>query len=78
MDASIYNAAVSGKVMVTPDIMIITIDTDEPRKEFEAGQHTLLGLYGFEKRSFNSEPESVPADKGKLIERPYSIVSANH
>jgi len=76
MDASVYNAAVGGKVMVTPDIMIITIDTDEPRKEFEAGQHTLLGLYGFEKRSFNSEPESVPADKDKLIERPYSIVSA--
>ncbi len=76
MERSLYNATVTGKIMVTPDLMILRIDTDEPRKEFEAGQNMLLGLYGFEKRSSNSEPESVPAAEDKLIKRPYSIASA--
>ncbi|EAT58814.1 ferredoxin--NADP reductase [Chlorobium ferrooxidans] len=76
MERSEYNATVTGKIMVTPDLMILRVDTDEPRKEFEAGQNMLLGLYGFEKRSSNSEPEVVPADAEKLIKRPYSIASA--
>lgn len=37
MDTQAYNATVIGKIMVTPDIMILTIDADEPRVEFEAG-----------------------------------------
>ena len=53
MDSSIYNAEVISKIMVNPDIMIVQIKTDEPKNEFEAGQNTLLGLYGFEKRSSN-------------------------
>jgi len=76
MDASQYNAKVTEKIMITPDIMIMKIDTDEPRHEFEAGQNTLLGLYGCEKRSSNSEPESVRAENDGLIKRPYSIASA--
>jgi len=76
MDTSLYNATVASKIMVTPDLMIIKIDTDEPRKEFEAGQHTVLGLYGFEKRSSNSDTELFPAEPDKLVKRMYSIVSA--
>jgi ferredoxin--NADP+ reductase len=76
METSLYNATVASKIMVTPDLMIIKIDTDEPRKEFEAGQNTLLGLYGFEKRSSNSEPELDPVENDMLIKRLYSIVSA--
>ncbi len=76
MNSSLYNATVIGKIMVTPDLMILRIDSDEPRKEFEAGQHTLLGLYGFEQRSPNSEPESHPAAPDSLIQRPYSIASS--
>ncbi len=76
MVSSIYNATVIGKIIVNPDLMIIQISTDEPKSEFEAGQHTLLGLYGFEKRSSNSAIESFPADHDQLIKRPYSIASA--
>ena len=76
MDTQGYNATVIGKIMITPDIMIITINADEARAEFEAGQNMLLGLYGYEKRSSNSEPESAPAEEHKLIKRPYSIASA--
>ncbi|NTW84109.1 MAG: ferredoxin--NADP reductase [Chlorobiaceae bacterium] len=76
MDTSLYNATVSGKVLVTPDLMILQVDTDEPRGKFEAGQYLILGLYGFEKRSFNSEPESVLPEEDSLIKRPYAIASA--
>ena len=76
MDSSIYNAEVISKIMVNPDIMIVQIKTDEPKNEFEAGQNTLLGLYGFEKRSSNSAIESDPAQHDQLIKRPYSIASS--
>jgi len=76
MEGPSYNATVIGKIMVTPDLMILRIDTDEPRKEFEAGHHTLLGLYGFEKRSPNSEADALPAPDDMLIQRPYSIASS--
>ncbi len=76
MATTLYNATVVGKITITPDLMIFRVDTDAPRDEFEAGQNLLLGLYGFEKRSSNSEPELVPAEDQKLIQRPYSIASA--
>ena len=70
-----YNATVIGKTLITPDIMILRVHTDEPRQVFEAGQYTVLGLYGYEKRSPNSEPERVPSPDDKLIRRAYSIAS---
>ncbi|MEI6846806.1 MAG: ferredoxin--NADP reductase [Chlorobiaceae bacterium] len=76
MEFSKYNATVTGKIMLTPDLMILRIDTDDPRKEFDAGQNITLGLYEFENRSDNSEFELVPAETDKLIQRPYCIASA--
>ncbi|NMW17954.1 MAG: ferredoxin--NADP reductase [Chlorobiaceae bacterium] len=76
MDTLHYNAEVIEKIMINPDLMIIKVNTDEPKNKFEAGQHTLLGLFGFEKRSYNSAIESDPVDVDKLIKRPYSIASA--
>jgi ferredoxin--NADP+ reductase len=65
-----------GKTLVTPDLMILRVGTDEPRSEFEAGQYTVLGMYGSEPRSPNSAAEADPAPPDKLIRRPYSIASA--
>jgi len=76
MEESKYNATVVGKILLTPDIMTLRINTDEPREEFFAGQYTLLGLYGREDRSANSSEEADPAEPDKLIQRPYSIASA--
>ena len=76
MDSSVYNATVISKIMITPDLMILQLDTDEPREDFDAGQYIVLGLYGFEKRSLNSAIELVPAEEERLILRPYSIASA--
>lgn len=76
MTESKYNATVVGKITLRPDIMTLRVDTDEPREEFSAGQYTLLGLYGREERSPNSTQETDPVDPDKLIQRPYSIASA--
>ena len=76
MKESKYNATVVGKILLTPDIMTLRVDTDEPREKFSAGQYTVLGLYGSEERSSNSAPEADPADPEKLLQRPYSIASA--
>jgi ferredoxin--NADP+ reductase len=78
MEESQYNSTVVGKILLTPDLMILRVRTDEPRPKFEAGQFTQIGLLGKEPRSANSLPvvEDVPPDK--MIKRPYSIASANH
>lgn len=76
MEKSKYNATVVGKILITPDIMTLRVDTDEPRDEFSAGQYTVVGLYGSEERSTNSTPEVEPIDPEKLLQRPYSIASA--
>jgi ferredoxin--NADP+ reductase len=75
MEESKYNATVVGKILLTPDIMTLRVDTDEPRDAFSAGQYTLVGLYGKEGRSGNSSEEADPVEPDKLIQRPYSIAS---
>ncbi len=70
-----YNATVIGKIMITPDIMILRVNTDTPRNEFESGQYTVIGLYGHESRSANSEAEFKESKEDKLIQRAYSIAS---
>lgn len=76
MENSKYNATVIGKILVTPDLMILRVRTDEPRDGFEAGQYTVVGLFGYESRSLNSAREEDPVPPDKLILRPYSIASA--
>lgn len=76
MDKTKYNATVVGKIQMTPDLMVLRVDTDQPRETFEAGQYTVLGLYGSEGRSPNSTPEAEPVEDDKLIQRPYSLASS--
>ncbi len=71
-----YNATVIGKILVTPDLMILRVRTDEPRADFMAGQYTVAGLLGSEPRAPNSGPEMEECPLDKLILRPYSIASA--
>jgi len=71
-----YNATVIGKILVTPDLMILRVRTDEPRDDFQAGQYTVVGLLGDTPRSLNSAAEAEPAPADRLILRPYSIASA--
>lgn len=78
MEDSKYNATVVSKIQLTPDLMILRVDTDEPRTDFEAGQYTVIGLYGYEERAENSMEEAVPTEDEKLIQRPYSIASSKN
>ena len=73
-----YNSTVTSKILITPDLMILRIRTDEPRTTFQAGQFTTIGLTGSESRCSNSVmPLHTLPDK-ELVARPYSIASANH
>ncbi len=73
-----YNATVVGKIMLTPDLMILRVRTDEPRSQFKAGQYTSIGLKAEEPRSMNSVVAIENFNEGEMIIRPYSIASANH
>ncbi|MBE2188605.1 MAG: ferredoxin--NADP reductase [Desulfobulbaceae bacterium] len=78
MTESPYNSTVIGKILLTPDLLVLRLSTDEPRKQFKAGQYTTIGLLSQEQRSPNSVMplESMASDI--LIKRPYSIASANY
>lgn len=70
-----YNASVSAITMVTPDIMMLSVETDMPHPGFEAGQYVLLGLPGSAPRSPSSLPELHAPAPAELIQRPYAIAS---
>lgn len=78
MDSSIYNATVIGKILLTPDLMILRMKTDEPREEFLAGQYTSIGLLSNEERSANSVMPLEQMKNNILIKRPYSIASGGY
>lgn len=78
MNNSEYNATVTGKIMLTPDLMILRVRTDSPRDKFVAGQYTTIGLNASEPRSSNSVIPLDDTNDSQLITRPYSIASANH
>ncbi|MGB9702337.1 MAG: ferredoxin--NADP reductase [Candidatus Kapaibacteriota bacterium] len=78
MSESIYNATVIGKILLTPDLMILRLKTDTPRDEFKAGQYTTIGLLAKEPRSYNSSIPLEDIDPEILIKRPYSIASAKN
>ena len=78
MENSPYNATVTGKILITPDLMVLRVRTDEPRIEFKAGQYTTIGVLACEPRSPNSVIPMEQIPPTELITRPYSIASANH
>ncbi|MBI5324474.1 MAG: ferredoxin--NADP reductase [Ignavibacteriae bacterium] len=78
MENSPYNATVTGKILITPDLMVLRIRTDDPRDTFNAGQFTAIGLLASEQRSPNSVFIEENLKPESLIKRPYSIASANH
>lgn len=73
-----YNATVTSKILITPDLMVLRARTDEDRTAFAAGQYTSIGLLGTEQRSANSVVPVETAPPDELIIRPYSIASASH
>lgn len=72
-----YNATVVGKIMITPDLMILRVCTDTPRAKFVSGQFTNIGVMVKETRSPNSVYSIEQMPPTEMIVRPYSIASAN-
>lgn len=77
MEELSYNSTVTGKILLTPDLMILRVRTDDPRDRFVAGQYTTIGLKAGEPRSPNSVMPVEESPKSGMITRPYSIASAN-
>ncbi len=73
----VYNATVIGKIMITPDLMILRVCTDTPRTKFVSGQFTNIGVLAKESRSPNSMYCMDQIAPEVMIIRPYSIASAN-
>lgn len=78
MECTDYNATVTGKILITPDLMILRVRTDSPRDNFIAGQYTTIGVLAGEFRSPNSVLPMEKLPDNYLIKRAYSIASANH
>lgn len=78
MENLIYNSTVTGKILLTPDLMILRVRTDNPRPTFESGQYTQIGLLAMESRSPNSVLPIETLKDNEGIIRAYSIASANH
>nr|CRH07541.1 putative Ferredoxin--NADP reductase [Candidatus Magnetococcus massalia] len=77
--ANEYNATLTDRVEVTPNLLICKVKPDAGSYPFEAGQFAVLGLKRKEARIPEATSEEVPEEKAeRLIRRAYSISSASH
>lgn len=76
-----YNATLTGRIDVTPQLAILQVQLDKAEFAFLPGQYTVLGL----RHDAPRLPEATPAEdsqapsngNGKFIQRAYSIASAS-
>jgi ferredoxin/flavodoxin---NADP+ reductase len=72
-----YNAAVTGREEINPQLVILRVQPDAPLFEFKPGQFAVLGLLGREPRVPEAAAEETPTEPDKLIRRAYSIASSS-
>lgn len=72
-----YNAAVTAREEVNPQLVVLRVQPDAPLFEFAPGQFVVLGLLGREPRVPEAAPEETPSGPDKLIRRAYSIASSS-
>lgn len=71
-----FNATLTQRIEVTPDLLIIRIRPDTAVPDFIPGQYVALGLPGSSPRPAHFPPEPEPHAPDKIIKRAYSIGSA--
>ncbi len=76
-DASVYNATVTGREEINPQLIILRVRPDHQKIDFKPGQFAVLGLLGSEQRVMEGDQEDPPPAPDKLIRRAYSIASAS-
>lgn len=72
-----YNAIVVGREEISPQLLILRVQSEATLFDFTPGQFSVLGLLGREPRVPEADREEVPAEPDKLIRRAYSIASAS-
>jgi ferredoxin--NADP+ reductase len=73
-----YNATVISRVDINPFLIILGIKPDQQPYPFKAGQYTVVGLKASTARVKESAPEVSPKTGDAVIQRAYSIASANN
>ena len=72
-----YNATVTQRRELNPDLIILRVRSDGSLFPFKAGQYTVLGLAGSSQRvAFSDSEEELPKTE-QLIRRAYSISSSS-
>lgn len=72
-----YNATVTGRESINPQLLIMRVKPDGPLFDFTPGQFAVLGLLGNEPRVAEAPSEQPPLPGDKLIRRAYSIASSS-
>ncbi len=76
-DGSRYNATVTGREEINPELVVLRVQPDDTLFEFVPGQFTVLGLLGSEPRVPEADEDESPPRPDKLIRRAYSISSSS-
>ena len=73
----LYNAAVTARTEVNPQLVVLQIQPDATLFDFRSGQFAVLGLLGGEPRVPEAAAEEAPPEPWKMIRRAYSIASSS-
>lgn len=72
-----YNATVTSRLDINPFLIVLGIKPDQQPYSFKPGQYTVVGLKASTPRVEGSTPEANPKEGDAVIQRAYSIASAN-
>jgi ferredoxin--NADP+ reductase len=72
-----YNATVTGREEINPQLIILRVQPDGELFPFNPGQFAVLGLLAREPRVPEADAEESTPDAEKLIRRAYSIASSS-
>lgn len=75
--SSRYNATVTGREEINPQLIVLRVQPDGELFPFNPGQFAVLGLLAGEPRVPEADAEESAPDPGKLIRRAYSIASSS-
>ncbi len=76
-ESTLYNATLTAREEVNPQLIIVRVEPDKALFDFAPGQFAVLGLLGREPRLAEAAPEDPAPAPDKMIRRAYSISSSS-